>query len=614
MSVVIAVGLLVGAGMIAVIWAWPAQPRGTVSVGRAAPHAPWTGTPGERLDRLAGELAPALAASREVLLGKRDPRQYTCVRQYSPTDGRAAPLNVWVDPNGGPGTSLGCLRLMAPRPNSVKKDYDWRQTTLRGALVALRQRNLAALGPAESLSREACRFADDLDRAGDVPAGVAEAAVPPDGSWCDLCAHRVREAIARRDLAAARRWADELAAATFALADLHRWLAFLLDNNLASLDFQAMCQEAFEWADPLYGDRYQPVGSHHSFPGMSMLVDQTDNYLEVERQAEGLFQTGREYSEPAMPDTPCVPAAVWMPPAFREAFGRLRSRLSQEHQRLWDQAASSPYERSYLANILFRASQADALGPLGVVLWRFSQDNPQATVADLMDVMFHRGGAGSSGLDWADRFDERLMQQAGQMQGTAEQVLRHAHSLTNGLFGGWQNYAGKVFTLRQALDTGKLDCIRGSDMIGSLFRNAGHAGYYAVRVSCATDGHSLAAAEIADDEGPRIAAVDSLRSDSRPVAWPSAFFGGLSWPEGYPGPRGPAFSAELTARGLDNYILVEGYIIRGRHAGTLVRAAVPYMPGRDKPSAEKVHDGPYPEIPPPSGSPFVPRGQAGRDG
>ena len=42
-------------------------------------------------------------------------------------------------------------------------------------------------------------------------------------------------------------------------------------------------------------------------------------------------------------------------------------------------------------------------------------------------------------------------------------------------------------------------------------------------------------------------------------------------------------------------MFAEGYVARGPNAGTLVRAALPHLPGRDKAAVSKVHPGPYPK-------------------
>lgn len=90
--------------------------------------------------------------------------------------------------------------------------------------------------------------------------------------------------------------------------------------------------------------------------------------------------------------------------------------------------------------------------------------------------------------------------------------------------------------------------------------------------------------------------VDALAADAlEPEPWPQALFRGHEWPNeffrGFP----DIYAVELSARGLDSHVWMEGYIIRGPTAGFLMRAAIPFRPGYAKPNAEKVFSGPYPE-------------------
>jgi hypothetical protein len=88
--------------------------------------------------------------------------------------------------------------------------------------------------------------------------------------------------------------------------------------------------------------------------------------------------------------------------------------------------------------------------------------------------------------------------------------------------------------------------------------------------------------------------LDCLCPQTPAEVWPSAFFQDFRWPQGYPGSRGPLFSAELYVRGLDGYLFTAGYVVRGESAGYLVRASLPYVPTAPKPGVTKIFDGPYP--------------------
>ena len=548
---------------------------------------------GSLLDQLARELAPALAESKHVLVGRRDPAGPSCIRHRLLT----SQLKFTADPNGGPGMRL--IRLEQKRPRLPKDTYRWSQTHLRSAVGRMRGRNAAAWPHARSVAKKARLLAALLTQGEDLPGRGEPVERPVPNTWPAYCMEKLLSAAAARDALGCHTWADELASALCRLDDLHRWLDLLLRNHLAALDFQARCEAAFTWADGLRPGGMPPLAAQ--LPTVFMRISRIYSYLEAERQAERMFQVPAEVVSAAAADNiHDETAALWLPPDLRKTFLAIRSRLSPPARQVWDKAASAPYERTYLANILHRVSRARTIDDVSVVLRRYERSHPNPTAAGLMGVLFHRAGFYSSGHRLGDRYDERLMRSAAAFCGPREDALLQAHAVANGFLGGWANYQGNVMTLKDALDKRKLDCIRGTDMIGALFRNAGQPDYCVIRLCSGTTGHSVGAATVRRDGRRRTVIVDSLLSRSGDVTWPDAYFKGMTWPQGYPGHVAPLFSAQLCARGLNGYLFAEGYVVRGPHAGELVRASLPYLPGRGKSSAAKVYPGPYPKLPPPA--------------
>ena len=546
------------------------------------------------LRQIAAELPETIEQSRLVLLGQRQTTGPSCVRPLAPSDlGTSIPRPI-VDPKGGPGTRFLSF-ARAARIRSAREQFAWQQKGLRRALRHLQDLNRVAAPRVTALSAKARQLVVALGSCKVCPAGGTIGAVG-DGRYGSHL-RGMDQAARAGDLAASRREAAELAGALFALEDLHRWVEFLLVNAEQALDFQARCRVMFAWVDAADtpGNRAYASLNHEScFPGSSMIVPMADNLLEVERQAEGLFR--RPARVPASRSA-TVGAEVWMPCELRETFRALRGCLPARDRAAWDRAAAQPFERSYLVSMLHRIRQAKTVNAVGQVLRRYGATPRRPGVSDLMDVLFYRGGEVAGGIVWGDRFEPRLVQAAGGIAGTGEQVLRRAHTLTHTLLDGWANYENHIWTLGEALDRRRLDCIRGTDMIGSLYRNAGRGRFYCIRLLCGFTGHSVGGAEVPGKGKQMIRIADSLADRGPAGCWPSAYFQGFLWPTGYPQNTAPVFAAEMSARGLDNYIFAEGYVVRGPHAGTLLRAAVPYLPDRARATVARAYRGPYPGLP-----------------
>jgi len=561
----VALGLLIAAVFVAARIATRNTGESPIPLGRS----------GTLLTQVIDRMDCVMQASRRVLLGKRTAGGSTCVSQWI----EGSRVILLSHPDGGPG--LRIVHFAGGGPQTPLASYEWSQGPWRSFLRMELAANAAVRDDVEELAALTRELVEQI-QTGDRPSPISL----PDTriasmAWPAQCLGKLRAAIAAGDVAGERIWADELAAAAFALADLHRWFDLLLRSHLASLDFQSLCRAAFEWADPNCVAVRDQWESH--LPAASLMISWGQNYLEVERQAEDVFGAGAVMTSLALyHDLSHCPAARWMPPAQRGAFLWLRSCLSPDKQGLWDAAAAAPLTRSYMVNILFRTAESQTIDALGLVLERLDRSCPVATVDELMDAVFYRAGLYSSGIDWSDRYDPRLLTVAGQIMGARRDVVQKAHTLAGNLLNGWENYAGGVPTLKQSLDLRKIDCVRGTDLIGAIYRNAGQGEYFVVRLSCGAAGHTVGAVPIDRDGRRYMQIVDSISPDIYDVEWPSAYFDGVVWPQGYPGPRGPLFSAELCVRGLDGYMFAEGYVARGPNAGRLVRAPLDHITDWDR--------------------------------
>ena len=379
-----------------------------------------------------------------------------------------------------------------------------------------------------------------------------------------------------------RIWALELRWSLFHLADLHRWLSLLYGNMLAALDFQAKCRQHFVAADRLYEmkEAYDPAASLSRFAAGSLLLYGERNLYEVERQAEALFGlAGREHI--AARNDVLVPAAFAMPTNLRAEFLALYSALPPRGREALEAAATSVYSRSGLENQLFRLSRANVMSQALEVLQRLFDRRPDAGASGLLDSLFYRGGGFFCGLEWADRFDPRLFDVAAGIGREPRRMLQMAQALTHRRYDP-KAYIGGTLTLRSALDTRAFDCIRATDMIGAIYRNAGGTGFVELR-EC-RGGHSHTVAGLMGDDG-RVFTVDGLEPGSRGnKIWPNSYF------------RSPReFAVEVHARGLDTSIWMSGYIVRGEFAGLRVDADLPHLPSAAPPGQKTVFGGPYPK-------------------
>ena len=565
---------------------------------------------GEALERLRSLLPPVSEASRGFLLGKRDPNGPSCVRMpASGSTDRGVPEVPKGDADGGVGLRYLQFAYWGRGVRSPSEEFAWQSEKLIPYLKsqAAESRRVSArlgelLDTAKRL-REALvnwRLAD----------GSAEPATtrPVSEGRLGFCLTRLTAGLARGDKEEAVLWAEELHAAAFALADLHRWVELLAANHLASLRVLRACEDEFKAMDRRYPDRgYSPRGHVSRFPGGASLIDNMSNLFEVERQAEGLF--ARQHAVAAGPremreEFPAVvrQASVCLPPALREDFLQLMEGLSPASRAVLAGAAAAPYERSFVACALFRAKAAGMLGPLAEALRRFDRLNGRPESWRMMDILASRGGLTMSELEWGDRFDKRLMEMAGKIEGpSGRRALLKARELQYGVYGGRRNYRNLVLTLRRALNTGKMDCIRATDMIGALLRNAGQPGFGYVRVYRGVSGHCIAA--IMDCPGPASAPKDRSKSGTQPAAEAAreskprqdpepacsvhvvdGLFGpGKAtgrWPDYYTkdGKDRGAIAVELRGRGLIGAVFLEGVVLRGSTAGRRFTAAVPYLP------------------------------------
>jgi len=499
------------------------------------------------------------------------------------------------DLDGGPGTSLATLYIVdREQIKSSQQDFNWHQRRLRAYLENHSILNRSAEQNTHDLAEYTRQFWEQSRRWTELPAELHAVAVPPAHDWISYCFASLNHAVAARDLAATQHWSGELASAAFSLDDLHRWLEFLEQNQLTALEFQRRCATLFEAGEKRI-EKYDPKANISQFPAGVLSLNGIANYIEVEHQAERLFSIPKQEQLEATSHLHLTSGSLWVSPDLRQTYLKLQAVLSPRNQQTFNLGARAPYEHSYLVNMLFRTENAHTTDDLCAVLKKFDSLHPRAKLEELLSVLMYRGHA-FGGLEWGDRFQPELIKAADniKLEETDLQALEDACRWTNNFYRAPAQY-GLTLTLRNALDQKRLDCVRATDMIGAIFRNAGRVGFCNVRWCSETGAHSVAGCVHKEAQGLRIQLSDGLDPPAAPELWPQCYFRGHAWPLSLAENAAQPYAVELYVRGLDSYVWMEGYIIRGPNAGWLTVTDVPYGIYTEPASTRKVFNGPYPQ-------------------
>ena len=535
----------------------------------------------EELGSIVAELESVLPEARRALLGHRKSQGRSCVEfvpEGSLQDRGNVPARLKLTGGG-----IATARRL-PRGTSPLNHFEALQRRFRPALERGLRSRAPLLERLEKLSERARLLAKAGSAWESVPSGIAGLELPalPLSQPARIAAELVRAA-GGEQLANTQRLCAELDGSLFHLADLLRWVQLLDANLLAALEFQARARGLFEHAERMpRTSRYDPHSTLGWFPAGSSILYGERNYYEVERQAERYFglvdarsMRPRQAGQPA--------AALYLSPYVRRAFAELGEQLPPEHRAQWDSLARRPYDRSALENLLFRHQRAERLHEAAEALSRLGQ-RKQLRPHQLLDVLSYRGGGFFSGLEWGDRFRPELMAAASEQKGDDRKVLRAAQAFTFRSYDP-SRYQGGTLTLRSALETRSFDCIRATDMIGAIFRNAGRTGFVELR-ECRGQPPSHTTGGQVESWSPSAAvfAVDGLLPPNETGRrYPDSWFRAKK-----------EYCVELYVRSLDTSLWAGAYLIAGPSAGLRVDAALPYLPERATASQVKAFAGPYP--------------------
>lgn len=535
--------------------------------------------PAATLATLAEGIPNALAASQPVLLGKRSNRNQSAVQTIAKR-GMVTKINhgttndciiQMTDANGGIGLRFTHLAL-GRKAGSPKAEFNWQQTTFRPWLEEQKKENAAPLAQTQAMEDAAATLLPLVLAWDAVPDDLAVPAAPGGDAWPAHCLAQLLAALQAKDIDAAKRWSLELRGATFALADLHRWTDLLVGNLLRALEFQAHAKECFDEVDPMYGGKYNSMIHVGRLPAGEITLYGGYNYLEVERQAERLFWVSKAWKE--VDGTPILThhAAAFLPPTERGLFLKVAAALSGKTHALWNEAAATPFERSFLANMLWRAESAEFGDAMTQVVLAYEQHHGRRPdLAGLLDVLPYRAGAFFAGLEWGDRYDPEILKASSAVTRPGEQGMKQAHAEASKAY---SDYTGLVLTIRQARETKKADCIRITDVMAALYRNAGQPGFRSVRMSrggglgrISGMGHTIAGTSNGSLTGrDPVVTLDGLIGDGGRRVYPTGYLDDQT------------FTTEVYGRGIDSYVWMAGVVGKGSNKGRYMTAAVPYLP------------------------------------
>lgn len=465
-----------------------------------------------------------------------------------------------ADPQGGIGTLYVDLTLNRS-VSGPQEDFRWHQDVLRPWLEKRFEDNKRA---EETLLTMRNAMKDVLQHPAD-PQEAASLTAPTGKGWFPYLAGQILKAKKSGKKDQQILWSLEWGAAMDAQRDLHRWTELLLGNQLFALSLQAQTAPLFRQVDAMYREKLPYKANSHigRFPAGEMTLYNADNYLELERRAEAVFQMPADWPKLAKSH----PQARTLPPNLRADFARILSGLDGANQECLASAIHTPYELSFLAAALHKAAAGDRVDMLLTVLRRYATLHPEPRLQDMMEVIHDRAGGWFCGLEWGDRYQAPLMQVPDDWPSDPMDAIWRAHAWVRKQT---RDTEGFVFTLREALETGALDCIRTTDAMGALYRNSGHPGFHMIRLSRGGSGHTIAALR---DKNGDVHYLDGQVGNGAPGRWPEGFRKPLK-------PH-PAYAVELFGRGLDSWVFLEGYLVFGPARGNHVSAPVPYLDGYD---------------------------------
>lgn len=321
------------------------------------------------------------------------------------------------------------------------------------------------------------------------------------------CLRKLSAALAAGRVEQARVWAGETHGAVVRLVDLLRWVdlqtEWIVDLAAVFGSFKPYFDNSDAVLSKVGGWRIFMFGRCPA--GQSIQTICSKDVLMVEHLLVDFYTVSRA-------DTVAMgkggdAALLTVTPARRSACRKILAALPARARPIFRKILRTDFELSAFGSNICRYEDEGRLDDLIRSLKRHVANYPDTTVGSMMEIIHIPKGAWCATTTATDRYHPKLIEWAGKVQGKPRKAFLTAHGFAHKLYsrGGYQ---GSVKTLTDALKNGRMDCIRISQLIGTVYANAGYIGLHPIRVGkgsvrekkVATSGHTLLSVKFADGE------------------------------------------------------------------------------------------------------------------
>lgn len=300
-----------------------------------------------------------------------------------------------------------------------------------------------------------------------------------------FCLRRLVSALRKRDKRGVVNWSGEAVGVGARLTDSVRWIE-LHGGWVADLVFifnsfepcfkpsSAGIEAAGGWKNYMFGRCPGALSLQYYSFFEAVMVDRLLRDVMLTTDEEKMVMSG---------PTPrwLWPVAVTNRAAAAELIEGVPRRLSAALKLI----TSSKYELSSFNAAIWRYADGGKTGDLRESLLKFVVGKEEIDFRAVMEIIHLPQGAwGATNNTASDRYLANLAEWSDSLSGPPEEALKKAHKLAYDFYmaDGEKHYRGGIMTLKEVFETGYLDCIRISQLMGCVFADAGYSGLHPVRI------------------------------------------------------------------------------------------------------------------------------------